>query len=61
MPRLFEGDDNVAVHANDTLVENSYFGSGHGASIGSLCDDWLRNVMAACSIACFGCRGAHEI
>ena len=29
------GDDNVAVHANHTLVEDSYFGSGHGASIGS--------------------------
>ena len=29
------GDDNVAVHANNTLVEDSFFGSGHGASIGS--------------------------
>lgn len=38
------GDDNVAMHANDTLVENNYFGNGHGASIGSLCDDWLRNI-----------------
>jgi len=38
------GDDNVAVHANDTVVEDSHFGSGHGASIGSLCDDWIRNV-----------------
>jgi hypothetical protein len=38
------GDDNVAVHANGTLVEDSYFGSGHGASIGSLCDDWITNV-----------------
>lgn len=38
------GDDNVAVHANDTLVEDSYFGSGHGASIGSLCNDWLHNI-----------------
>eukprot|EP00041_Stephanoeca_diplocostata_P017903 m.369530 g.369530 ORF g.369530 m.369530 type:complete len:413 (+) comp20851_c0_seq8:167-1405(+) len=38
------GDDNVAMHANNTIVENSYFGSGHGASIGSLCDDWLTNI-----------------
>ena len=32
------------MHANDTLVENNYFGNGHGASISSLCDDWLRNI-----------------
>ena len=38
------GDDNVAVHANDTLVEDSFFGSGHGASIGSLCDSYLTNI-----------------
>lgn len=39
---LFDtGDDNVAVHANDTLVENCVFGNGHGASIGSLCNDYL--------------------
>jgi len=37
------GDDNIAGHANDTLVEDSYFGSGHGASIGSLCDSYIRN------------------
>lgn len=30
------GDDNVAIHTSDVLVEASYFGSGHGASIGSL-------------------------
>merc|ERR1719337_316250 len=29
------GDDNVAVHASHVLVEDSYFGHGHGASIGS--------------------------
>merc|ERR1719181_2316 len=29
------GDDNVAVHASHVLVENCYFGHGHGASIGS--------------------------
>jgi len=30
------GDDNIAGHANHSLVEDSYFGTGHGASIGSL-------------------------
>lgn len=30
------GDDNVAMHDNDTLVEDNVFGTGHGASIGSL-------------------------
>eukprot|EP01084_Bolivina_argentea_P191457 328871_1 len=38
------GDDNVAVHANDTLVENCYFGHGHGASIGSLHGGWYKNI-----------------
>lgn len=38
------GDDNIAAHANDTIVEDSYFGTGHGASIGSLCDDYLTNI-----------------
>ena len=38
------GDDNIAGHANHTLVENSVFGAGHGASIGSLCNDWLTNI-----------------
>jgi len=38
------GDDNVAVHANDTLVENCHFGTGHGASIGSLGGGWYRNI-----------------
>jgi hypothetical protein len=37
------GDDNVAGHANHTLVEDSYFGSGHGASIGSLCNSFITN------------------
>ena len=30
------GDDNVAMHANHTLVETTYAGTGHGISIGSL-------------------------
>jgi len=30
------GDDHVAIHANDTLVNNCEFGTGHGCSIGSL-------------------------
>ena len=38
------GDDNIAAHANNTLVENCRFGTGHGASIGSLCGDWLTNI-----------------
>eukprot|EP01051_Picozoa_sp_SAG22_P004325 SAG22_NODE_229_length_14598_cov_13.257052_6_plen_980_part_00 len=38
------GDDNVAVHANHTLVEDSYFGTGHGASIGSMCDETITNL-----------------
>jgi len=38
------GDDNIAAHANHTLVENSYFGNGHGASIGSLCSTVLTNI-----------------
>jgi hypothetical protein len=38
------GDDNIAAHANHTLVENCVFGTGHGASIGSLCDVWLTNI-----------------
>merc|ERR1719245_2763083 len=38
------GDDNVAVHANHTLVENCHFGTGHGASIGSLGGGWYKNI-----------------
>jgi len=38
------GDDNVAQHTNDTLVENCVFGDGHGASIGSICDEYVQNV-----------------
>jgi polygalacturonase len=38
------GDDNIAAHADNTLVENCHFGTGHGASIGSLCGDWLTNI-----------------
>ena len=30
------GDDHVAMHANNTLVEDCVFGTGHGTSIGSL-------------------------
>jgi hypothetical protein len=39
------GDDHVAMHANDTLVERCRFGTGHGASIGSLgADTFLQNI-----------------
>ena len=30
------GDDNVAIHASNVLVSDCHFGTGHGASIGSL-------------------------
>jgi len=30
------GDDNVAIHASNVLVQDCKFGTGHGASIGSL-------------------------
>ena len=33
------GDDIVAVHGNDLLVENPYVGHGHGFSIGSVHSD----------------------
>lgn len=36
---LDTGDDNIAVHASHVLVEDTYFGHGHGASIGSCGDD----------------------
>ena len=38
------GDDNVVVNANHTRVEDSRFGAGHGATIGSVCDRWLTNI-----------------
>ena len=37
-------DDNIAVHANHTLLEDSYFGTGHGASIGSKCNETIANL-----------------
>ena len=44
------GDDHVAMHANDTLVENCVFGTGHGASIGSLGEGTaLRNITVRSS------------
>ena len=40
------GDDNVALHFNNTLIEKNFFGTGHGASIGSLGPGsaWLTNI-----------------
>ena len=39
------GDDHVAMHANDTLVSNCVFGTGHGLSIGSLGDGtYMQNI-----------------
>ena len=43
-PLLATGDDNVAVHANHTLLEDSYFGTGHVASIGSMCNETITNL-----------------
>ena len=43
-PLLATGDDNIAVHANHTLLEDSYFGTGHGASIGSMCNETITNL-----------------
>ena len=40
------GDDHVAGHANDTLVEDCVFGFGHGVSIGSVSDGFIRNFTA---------------
>ncbi len=47
------GDDHVAMHANDTLVEGCAFGTGHGTSIGSLgVGTFLQNItVRACSFA----------
>ena len=39
------GDDHIALHANDTLVERCTFGTGHGTSIGSLgVGTFLQNI-----------------
>ena len=33
-----------AIHANDTLIEDCTFGTGHGASIGSITTAYLKNI-----------------
>eukprot|EP00727_Mastigamoeba_balamuthi_P007574 m51a1_g3437 putative polygalacturonase at1g48100-like (427) ;mRNA; r:640147-642724 len=38
------GDDNVAIHASKVLVEDCQFGTGHGASIGSLCVERISDI-----------------
>ena len=38
------GDDNIAQHVNDTVIENNFFGTGHGASIGSVGIGYIQNV-----------------
>ena len=44
------GDDHIAMHANDTLIEDCTFGTGHGASIGSLgAGTYLRNITVRSS------------
>lgn len=34
--KISVGDDNVAIHVSNVLIENCNFGTGHGASIGSI-------------------------
>eukprot|EP01121_Diplochlamys_sp_Union-15-3_P017148 TRINITY_DN597_c0_g2_i1.p1 TRINITY_DN597_c0_g2~~TRINITY_DN597_c0_g2_i1.p1 ORF type:complete len:397 (-),score=70.65 TRINITY_DN597_c0_g2_i1:5-1153(-) len=38
------GDDHIAQHSNDTVVENCQFGYGHGASIGAFELEYIQNV-----------------
>jgi len=38
------GDDNVAIHVSNVLIENCNFGSGHGASIGSISSGTYTNI-----------------
>jgi polygalacturonase len=38
------GDDNVAVHVSNVLIENCVFGTGHGASIGSISSGTYENI-----------------
>jgi len=38
------GDDNVAIHVSNVLIENCHFGSGHGASIGSISSGTYTNI-----------------
>eukprot|EP00727_Mastigamoeba_balamuthi_P006695 m51a1_g2646 hypothetical protein (379) ;mRNA; f:611042-612333 len=38
------GDDNVAIHSSRVLVEDCQFGTGHGASIGSLCSERISDI-----------------
>lgn len=54
------GDDNVAVHANHTLVEDSYMGTGHGISIGSMCDESITNLTVR-NITFYGTTAACKI
>ncbi|KAJ1453045.1 pectin lyase fold/virulence factor [Pelagophyceae sp. CCMP2097] len=47
---LSTGDDNIAFHASNSIVERCFFGSGHGTSIGSLCDDSVENITVLDSV-----------
>ena len=45
LTRISTGDDHIAIHANDTLIEDCVFGTGHGTSIGSLgMGTYLKNI-----------------
>jgi polygalacturonase len=41
------GDDNVAIHVSNVLIENCVFGSGHGASIGSISSGTYKNITVS--------------
>jgi pectinesterase len=44
------GDDNIAIHGNNTLIEDCDFGFGHGCSIGSLgANTALQNITVRSS------------
>ncbi len=46
------GDDNIAQHVNDTIIEDCNFGTGHGASIGSIDIGYIQNVTFKYVVAC---------
>ena len=54
------GDDHIAFHANDTLVEDCIFGTGHGTSIGSLgAGTYLKNITVRNSVYSNPTTGCH--
>ena len=49
------GDDNIAQHSNDTIIEDCSFGTGHGASIGSVDVGYIQNVTFRLATLAKGC------